>query len=281
MPLTPARPGQIIKGILGGELPIFRQVFEAGQVVPRLVTVTEATVSELHRAYGRRVKEERLEGSQQKGMCYDSFRRYTWMAWQLGFIEQVAEGDPVPAGAGFLLSTRGSWPNAQVVQARSISYALTDRGREEVQAWNDLTKAFKQSLEAPAPAAAAAELPTVPTITLPANFSTRTVPRLLNHLQALADLAAAAEWPGDPNEPDVLPAMTAEVLRLQEIGTDWSGSFQDSLGEEEERDNPSQRRIDALQERIDQLDRYAESLDQQDLPAAIEAMEEIEPLEES
>lgn len=156
MPLTPVRPGNLIKRVLSGDLPVTRREFDpaVGVTVDRSVAVDRSHVAELHQTYQRAVKAARLNridgrAGRQHGMCYDSFRKLTYAAYQMGLIIQVEEGEPVAANAGFLLSTRGSWPpegqggTARVVQATRVIYALTDEGREEEVAWLNLTKAYK------------------------------------------------------------------------------------------------------------------------------------------
>lgn len=281
MPATTVRPGDVIKRILNGELPIAKQVLEAGEVVERLVAVSQASVGELHRAYKRQIKAEQLEmvgrrRTKQRGMCYDTFRKRTWEAWQLGLIEPVEEGDPIPVGQGFLLSTRGAWPNARVVQSVAISYALTNLGRQEEDAWLDLTTAFKDSVPAGgrsevAAAPVASALPDVPTISLPASFGIRSVPRLVNHLQVLAELAEEQDWPEQ-----AFPALQEELDAVIEAGVAWRDSLQDSLDDEQGKDRPSEEREETLEGRLEGLDEYLEGLQAQDIQQGIDALEGLE-----
>ncbi len=286
MPATTVRPGDVIKRILSGELPIAKQVLEAGEVVERLVAVSQASVGELHRAYKRQIKAEQLEmvgrrRTKQRGMCYDTFRKRTWEAWQLGLIEPVEEGDPIPVGQGFLLSTRGTWPNARVVQSVAISYALTNRGRQEEDAWLDLTTAFKDSVSgvvavsptAPAPAPATTPppaprpsepeaepngLPEVPSPELPTRITQANIEKVKEHLEDLQSLIEdnAIDYPGD----DEFPAMDVEIQRLVEHGKLWISLTQDFLTTAEDADRPSAARTEALEERVGTLEEYLDNL---------------------
>lgn len=118
---------------------------------------------------------------------------------------------------------------------------------------------------------ASGERPAVPTITLPGNFSTRTVPRLMGHLEELLVLAEEVDWPEEP-----FPALSAEVEQLFERAKDWRDNAQDSFDAEQERGGS---REDVLEERVNTLDRYVEALDpeeEQDLGEALEALGDIE-----
>lgn len=114
-------------------------------------------------------------------------------------------------------------------------------------------------------------LPEVPTITLPTSFSTRSVPRLINHVEQLVDLAEQTDWPEQP-----FPALAAEAKRLFDRGTDWRDTAQDSLDSEEGRDSPSEGRLETLEQRRDTLDTYVEALEGEDFSQALEALSDIE-----
>gem|GEM_PF-4092708 len=135
------------------------------------------------------------------------------------------------------------------------------------------------------------ELPKVPTITLPKNFTTRSVPRLTAHLEELVDLAREYDWPDEE-----FPELTAEVIRL--IGTQlpsepgepeqfsgargWLDAAQDSLQNEIDSKSPNAARLEALRQRVETLASFISALEEdQDLDAALDELSNIESLEES
>jgi len=288
MPLTPVRPGDVIKRVLNGELPVTRREFDpaVGTTVERSVAVDRSHVAEMHQTYQREVKAARLnridgKAGRQHGMCYDSFRKLTYAAYKMGFITQVEEGEPVAPNSGFLLSTRGSWPpegeggTARVVQATRIVYALTGMGQDEETAWLNLTKAYKtfiiEGREGNGGPPVVTLLPDVPTIPLPENFTVRSVPRIIRHIEALITLVEGTDFP-DPDNP--FPALDAELERLQLQGESWVETAEASTAAAEDR-GAGPAALEPLEERVQQLQQYVDALADLDLKGAQDALEEI------
>ena len=290
MPLTPVRPGNLIKGVLSGDLPVTRREFDpaVGVTTDRPVVVGRSHVAEMHQTYQRAVKAARLNridrrAGRQHGMCYDSFRKLTYAAYQMGLIIQVEEGEPVAANSGFLLSTRGTWPpegqggTARVVQATRVVYALTEAGQAEETAWLNLTKAYKGFIaqgrddNGGGPVAMARVFPDVPTISLPENFTVRSVPRIVKHIEALTALVEGTDFP-DPDDP--FPALDTEIERLQLQGEKWVETAEESSSAAEDR-GAGPATLEPLEERQQQLQQYVDALADLDLKGAQDALEEI------
>lgn len=282
MPLTPIRPGDVIKRVLSGDLPVSRREFDpaVGTTVERSVAVDRSHVAELHQTYQREVKEARLnridgKAGRQSGSCYDSFRKYTYAAYKMGLITQVEEGEPVAANSGYLLSTRGTWPptgqggTAVVVQATRIVYALTEAGQAEETAWLNLTKAYKNFIAQRGEENGVAPLPDIPAISLPDSFTVRSIPRLVRHIEALIVVAEETDFPdGD------FPAMETEIERLQLRGEKWVETAESSAAAAEDR-GVGEEALEPLEERQQQLEQYVNALADQDLKGAQDALEEI------
>ena len=114
------------------------------------------------------------------------------------------------------------------------------------------------------------ELPAVPSIELPDNFTVRSVPRLIEHLATLVEIARDFDWP------DLrFPALAAEVQRLLERGQDWVDAAQDSLESEESKDSPREATLEARETRVELLQQYVDALDNQDLEGAVESLNEL------
>ncbi len=122
-----------------------------------------------------------------------------------------------------------------------------------------------------APTAPARELPEVPSIPLPTRFTTRSLPRLKEHVEDLDTLARDFDWPEER-----FPALAAEVLRLAESGRSWLEAAQDARGAEEDRDSPRESTLERLETRSGALEEYVEALDGEDIDAAVQALEGIE-----
>lgn len=282
MPLTPVRPGNVIKRVLSGDLPVSRRQFDptVGTTVERAVAVDRSHVAELHQTYQREVKAARLnridgKAGRQSGSCSDTFRKYTYAAYKMGLITQVEEGEPVAANSGFLLSTRGTWPpageggTAVVVRATRIVYALTQAGLEEETAWLNLTKAYKNFIAEKGEENGVAPLPDVPVISLPDSFSVRSVPRIIRHLEALIAVAGTTDFPDSD-----FPALEAEIERLQLRGEKWVETAESSASAAEDR-GVGEEALEPLEERQQQLEQYVNALADLDLKGAQDALEEI------
>jgi hypothetical protein len=114
------------------------------------------------------------------------------------------------------------------------------------------------------------EPPEVPSITLPAEFTTGAVPRLTDDLTELVEMAREFDWPDER-----FPALAAEVQRLLERGQDWLDAAQDALNTEEAKEPPSQARLQALKMRVELLQQYVDALDDQDLEGAMASLNEL------
>lgn len=141
MPLTRVRPGVVIKAVLSGQIAaIERQVDAGGYATEVAVYRHYASIAEVHRVYRKAVTWSNEDyGLRQKGMTYDSFRRYFYYAKQLGLIELVGEGEPM----GELLMIKGAGDDALTVPSAPLYYALTPGGAADVDSWLDLKTAYQ------------------------------------------------------------------------------------------------------------------------------------------
>jgi hypothetical protein len=112
----------------------------------------------------------------------------------------------------------------------------------------------------------------VPSISLPSRFSTRSIPRIVAHLEALGELAEDADWPDQD-----WPELEAEVARVAEAAGGWRDAAQEALDNEEARAAPREDRVDALGERVEELEAVVAALENQDLAEATLALGEMEP----
>lgn len=124
--------------------------------------------------------------------------------------------------------------------------------------------------EAPAPGARR-ELPEVPSIPLPTRFTTRSLPRLTNHVGNLDTLAQEFDWPELR-----FPALAAEVQRLLTSARDWLAEAEGALKTEEGKASPRESRLEPLEARAGSLGEYVQALDDEDITAALESLEGIE-----
>ena len=102
-----------------------------GEVIKEVLERGPACISNLHREYKERMKKHRL-----RGMTYASFRTYVTRARIAGLVEPVGE-EPMeipPKMPNPLVGIR----DTRVVTATRRLYALTDRGRAEVEMWRSV-----------------------------------------------------------------------------------------------------------------------------------------------
>ncbi|MCH7570459.1 MAG: hypothetical protein IH919_07830 [Deltaproteobacteria bacterium] len=273
MPKTKIRPGEVVK----------RQLRErSGQ-----------SISELYQGYKDEVRTARNAAASegefgQRIMSSESFRKYMWFARQLGLVEEVGRGEPVEVGADrkslYMISTT---PDGEVVAEIStpVLLSLTDAGAAAVVPWNNLGKAFRESVTrgpivalVPAPAPAPdteqepvqRDRPPVPTIDFPTTFSTRSLPRLLGHAEALNDLANEFDFPEDE-----WPELAAATESFAKAASVWRDNASDSLANAEERGTTGDR-LEVLEEREGNLSAIVDSLEDQDLQGALDSLEGIE-----
>ena len=137
--LRKVRPGLIIKGVLSGEIQLTN-----GSIV------NEACCTDIHNVYKSLVKSENIKRKSLgkrplHGMTVNSFVRLMAFARLLGLIEFARE-EPFRGHGGPLYRVDKSdcVITAKVVQRRL--YRLTDKGKDELTMWDDLTTAYKKSL---------------------------------------------------------------------------------------------------------------------------------------
>ena len=110
-----------------------------GEVIKEVLERGPASISNLHREYKERIRllnQNREKRKPLRGMTYESFRTFVTRARIAGLVEPVGE-------EALLYPTR--WPTplvgireGRVVTATRRIYALTDRGRAEVELWRDV-----------------------------------------------------------------------------------------------------------------------------------------------
>jgi len=165
-PNVKVRPGYIIYRVLIGNLPVpeaAKDVLLAevdqpdaypGEIVDR------ASSTQIYRVYKGMVllyrREEKTSRAGQRPMSIQSFRRRMREARDAGLIEEVERGEVAyPGGLQAIGSEDGKtlltieqenqeW---RVVESRPIMYALTEKGRMELELWGDLREAVEVSRE--------------------------------------------------------------------------------------------------------------------------------------
>lgn len=123
----------------------------------------------------------------------------------------------------------------------------------------------------PVPEPVVRVLPEVPTISLPENFTVRSAPRIVKHIEALIALVEGTDFP-DPDDP--FPALDAEIERLQLQGERWVETAEESAAAAEDR-GAGPATLEPLEERQEQLQQYVDALADLDLKGAQDALEEI------
>ena len=102
--------------------------------------------SEMHRIYKEKVKEAnalRPRNKKLKPMTYWSFLRLCQFARELGLIEKVGEEEiEFPMSEKPLLTIR----DGKVVESKRVLYALTEKGKEDEEAWKNLRRAVRERL---------------------------------------------------------------------------------------------------------------------------------------
>ena len=129
------RPGITIKGVLMGEIPL-----ENGDLV------TEATITDVFHAYRELIRQENMlrpKARRLRGMRYQSFYSQFRLARYLGLVKFVRD-EPMlsPPKGGHLYSLRKDHTARVAVSTRRV-YRLTDTGREAVQSWENLYRAWR------------------------------------------------------------------------------------------------------------------------------------------
>jgi len=182
---------------------------------------------------------------------FQSFVRYFNRVKRLGWVESTGKTE-----------TSAVQSQNPAFGSPRIFYRLTNEGRSASE--DDWSNPFR----APLPEGTTPAIPTsVPTISLPDRFSSRSLPRLTAHIETLQEIAERTNWPETP-----FTALGEEVERIRNAAEEWEQQSQESLDNEEERDSPREERVDALTERIDSLRELQEALDSQDLSGALSAL---------
>jgi len=112
----------------------------------------------------------------------------------------------------------------------------------------------------------------VPTITLPQNFSIRTVPRLVEHLKGLSALFEESELEDVEEYPD----LAVEIDRIGDIAKTWYERAQELFDEEEGKDSPNEEVLERREQRAGDLEAFNDALAEYDLESAIETLEGME-----
>ena len=121
---TPIRPGLTIKKVLWGRLPLATGEY-----------VTEASISDLHRAYRRCIYEEnqlRDKNHRLRGMNIHSFTTLFRFAHYLGLVEFVRNDNRLFDYGGNL------------VEGNRKIFRLSDKGQANHTSWFDLRKAWQE-----------------------------------------------------------------------------------------------------------------------------------------
>ena len=250
MPRTRVRPGATLREVLERE--------------------GSATIGTIYQEYKSKAVEatdvQMRPRTRQRVMSYESFRKVIWQARQLGLVSVVDVGQPVD---GLLMIAPGSSAGSgEVLPARANIYALTVEGRGERNAWENLRKAFDERGPTGITDQGRMPLPSVPVIQLPEGFTVRTVPRLLIHLEALARLAEAHDYPDTP-----FPALETELESIGEQVSAWVagvGQFQRNAEEREDADRATE-----LEELADSLGNVQQALEDDDIQEAISELESL------
>ena len=136
---SPARPGIFTKELLLGHVPL-----ATGELV------TEACVTDIHRAYQRMVADENLareKTKKLKGMTWLSFVTMFKLARYLGLVEFVRE-EPMKSVKTPLYRVNKDHRVTAVISNRRI-YKLTNVGIEDERCWSNITKAYKEGWTPP------------------------------------------------------------------------------------------------------------------------------------
>jgi hypothetical protein len=191
------------------------------------------------------------------------------------FLQDVAQVFPTPqfidaAEALALLRNCIALLENAIANGRGVAIAVTNCQASARLAGEGLSTPLVGGAELGPARGALRQVPAIPSIELPDNFTVRSVPRLTEHLATLAEIARDFDWP------DVrFPALAAEVQRLLERGQDWVDAAQDSLESEEGKDSPREATLEARETRVELLQQYVDALDNQDLDGALDSMNEL------
>jgi hypothetical protein len=191
------------------------------------------------------------------------------------FLRDVARVFPTPqfidaAEALALLRNCVALLENAIANGRGVAIAVTNCQASARLAGEGLSTPLVGGAELGPARGALRQVPAIPSIELPENFTVRSAPRLTEHLATLVDIARDFDWP------DVrFTALAAEVQRLLERGQDWLEAAQDSLESEEGKDSPREATLEARETRVESLQQYVDALDNQDLEGALESLNEL------
>ena len=153
--LSPIRPGDVIKQVLSGTLPII--VYEGDDYVEK--TVNEACIVDLHNTYKVMVNREnqlRSRNKQLRVMTYNSFCHLFKFARYLNLVELVREEDmvfPPPNGSLYQLykelDKRSSKPKIKTSISKRRIFKITQKGIDDERGWSNLCQAYKEGWKLP------------------------------------------------------------------------------------------------------------------------------------
>lgn len=133
------RPGIIVKGVLTGNIPL-----ETRNTIPSFVS--EACVTDLHQTYKAHLYRENLNRpkvKRLKGMTYESFAKWFRFSRYMGLVEKVRE-EPANMPKPMSRVIRTPAGKLSIRRTSRIIYRLTDLGRTEERAWQDLASAWRE-----------------------------------------------------------------------------------------------------------------------------------------
>lgn len=265
---TPVRPGNVVKGVLLGEIPL-----ATGELA------TEAAISDLHAAYKELIRREnalRPKEKRLRGMTAFSFKTLFKFSQLLGLVELVRE-EPMlyPPPGGPLYSIRKPDGVHVVVSARRI-FKLTDIGKEDERSWTNLCRAWREGWPAPAkveyaPPYVPPPKPPKPPVVVPpvvfAPYKWVTRPSVSQFRSLLAHLEGMKVTGIDD------PRIASEMDRLAMLMGDWVVEIEDSLGDARAiRHVKAIKRLEEWRGRITATD---EALMDRDLTRAIRNLGEL------
>ena len=153
--LSPIRPGQVIKQVLSGVLPLI--VYEGNDYVEKIVN--EACIVDLHNTYKTMINREnqlRSRNKQLRVMTYNSFCHLFKFARYLNLVELVREEDmifPPPNGSLYQLykdlDKRSSKPKIKASVSKRRIFKITQTGIDDERGWSNLCQAYKEGWKLP------------------------------------------------------------------------------------------------------------------------------------
>jgi len=153
--LNPIRPGEVIKQVLSGTLPLI--VYEGDDYTEKIVN--EACIVDLHNTYKVMISREnqsRSRNKQLRVMTYNSFCHLFKFARYLNLVELVREEDmmfPPPNGDLYqlykVLDKRRSKPTIKASISKRRIFKITQKGIDDERGWSNLCQAYKEGWALP------------------------------------------------------------------------------------------------------------------------------------